>query len=1341
MSAAIPPPRLPDHQIDHPIVHALRRRILILDGSMGAYLQGFGLGEADFRGARFADHPSPLKGNTDLLNLTRPDLVETVHTAYFDAGADIVETNTFTATSISQADYGMSHLAYEINFHGARIARRAADAAMARDPGRPRWVAGALGPTNKTASISPDVSDASFRAVTFDELAAAYREEARGLVDGGVDLLLVETIFDTLNGKAALFAIEDLFDEIGRRLPLMISMTVVDRSGRNLSGQTVEAFWVAMAHARPLSVGINCSLGADDMRPYVETFAAVADCFTSCYPNAGLPNAFGGYDDTPEHMAEMLGDFARQGWLNIVGSCCGSTPAHTAAIAAAARDLPPRAWSPPPPKLRVSGLEPYVVGPETNFTMVGERTNITGSPRFANLIKAGDLEGAVAVARQQVDSGANLIDVNMDEGLIDSEAMMTRFLNLLATEPDVARVAFVVDSSKWSVIEAGLKCVQGKPVVNSISLKDGEAEFKRRARLLRRYGAAVIVMAFDESGQADSLERKVAICTRAYRILVDEVGFEPADIVFDPNVLTVATGIEEHADYGRAFIEAVREIKRTLPHAKTIGGISNVSFSFRGNNTVREAMHAAFLYHAIRAGLDLGIVNAGMIEVYQEIDPVLRERVEDVLLNRRPDATERLIELAEAVKGQTKDAAREEAEWRGGTVEARLQHALVKGIVDHIDEDAEEARRKYGSPLAVIEGPLMDGMNVVGDLFGAGKMFLPQVVKSARVMKKAVAYLTPFLEAEKAAAGGARAKGRILMATVKGDVHDIGKNIVGVVLGCNNYEVVDLGVMVPAETILEQARAHRADIIGLSGLITPSLDEMVHVAHELEREGFTTPLLIGGATTSRTHTAVKIAPEYASPAVHVLDASRAVTVVSRLLDPIQAEELMAETERDYEALRARHAARRTEKPLLPIAAARANRVPVDWSTVPVDRPAFLGVRAMRDFPLAEIAAFIDWTPFFSAWELRGAYPGILDDPLVGPRARELLADARELLDRIVAEKRLTANAVYGFFPANAVGDDVVVWADESRAAVVATFHTLRQQAPKAKGQPNHALADFVRPVDSARLADFVRLADSAIPADSARPPDSPQPWESVGPGDWAGAPTNGRDNGRPNAGSAGPVDYIGAFAVTTGIGMEALVAEFEAQHDDYSAILAKALGDRLAEAFAELLHQRVRAEWGYGRDERLALADLIHERYRGIRPAPGYPAQPDHTEKRTLWRLLDVEANAGIRLTESCAMWPASSVSGLYIAHPEARYFAVGTLGRDQVADYAARKGMPLAEVERWLGPNLGYERLSEKAAPTRGALTQLLRQSLSRSGAAQVRACRRRCLGRGLTAAAATDS
>ncbi len=1235
----------------HPIEDALAERILVLDGAMGSMVQQYQLQEADYRGALLADHHRPVQGNAELLCLSRPEIVQEIHQAYLDAGADIIETNTFTATAIAQADYDTQHLVREINVAAARLARAAVDATMARD-GRPRWVAGALGPTNKTASLSPDVNDPGFRAISFQELAAAYAEQARALIDGGVDLLLAETAFDTLNLKAAIFGMEEAFAATGRRLPIMLSTTITDKSGRTLSGQTLEACWNSIRHARPLSVGINCALGADDMGPYLDELSRIADCFTSCYPNAGLPNAFGGYDDTPEHMARVLGGFAREGWLNVVGGCCGTTPAHIAAIAAAVRDLPVRRPAAPPSRLRLSGLEPYAVGTETGFSMVGERTNITGSPRFARAIREGDLDAALKIARQQVEAGANIIDVNMDEGLIDSEAMMVRFLNLLAAEPDISRVPFMVDSSRWTVLEAGLRCVQGKPVVNSISLKDGEAAFLERAELCRRYGAAVVVMAFDEAGQADSLERKTAVCRRAYDLLVGRLGFPAEDIIFDPNVLTVATGIEEHAEYGRAFIEAVRWIKAELPGCRTSGGISNVSFSFRGNNGVREAMHAAFLYHAISAGLDLGIVNAGMLEVYQEIEPQLLVLIEDVLFNRRPDATERLVTHAEALRAATPEsaaAAKVEAEWRQAPVAARLEHALIKGIVDHIEEDIAEALALLGRPLAVIEGPLMAGMSTVGDLFGAGQMFLPQVVKSARVMKRAVAWLTPHLEAESAAiaaAGGPAAarRPRILMATVKGDVHDIGKNIVGVVLGCNNYEVIDLGVMVPAEEILAQSRAQEVDIIGLSGLITPSLDEMVHVARALQREGFQQPLMIGGATTSRAHTALKIDPAYTAPVVHVLDASRAVTVASRLLDPAERPRLMAETATDFDALRLRHQGRAEARPLLSLAEARSRAPRPDWSGVASAQPDFIGIREWRDIPLAEIVPYIDWTPFFSAWELRGAYPRLLDDPLVGPRARELLADGRRLLDEIVAGGQLQARAVYGIFPAAGRQDDILVFEDAARSRQLATLHTLRQQENRPAGSCL-ALADYVAPLDA-----------------------------------------------------AGPADHLGAFAVTTGMGLDAICARFEAEHDDYHSILAKALADRLAEALAERLHQKVRAYFGYGRGEALSVEDLIKERYRGIRPAPGYPAQPDHTEKATLWRLLEVEERIGMRLTESYAMWPASSVSGIYLCHPEARYFAVGRLGADQVADYAARKGWTLAEAERWLAPNLGYEAEREPA-------------------------------------------
>jgi len=1264
----------------HPLAQLLAERVLILDGAMGTLIQARALGEDDYRGALLADHPQPVQGNADLLCLTRPDIVRACHDAYLAAGADIIETNTFTATSVSQADYGTGHLAYDINRAAARIAREAAEAATLADPRRPRFVAGSLGPTNKTASLSPDVSDPGYRAIMFRELADAYAEQARGLLDGGADVLLLETAFDTLNLKAAVFGILELFDARGARVPLMLSLTIVDMSGRTLSGQTLEAAWTSVAHARPLSVGLNCALGAEHMRPYVETLSAIADRYTSCYPNAGLPNAFGGFDDTPAYMAEILGDFTAQGWLNIVGGCCGTTPEHIAAIAEACRDQAPRRVPVVAPALRVSGLEPYTVDDASGFAMVGERTNVTGSPQFAARVRAGDLEGGLAIARQQVERGANLIDINMDEGLIDSVAMMRRFLFLLGSEPDIARVPFILDSSRWDVLEAGLQCVQGKPIVNSVSLKDGEAEFRRRAELARRYGAAVIVMAFDEEGQADTTERKVAICERAYCILVDDVGFEPSDILFDPNVLTVATGIEEHALYGLSFIEAVRQIEQKLPGVHTIGGISNVSFSFRGNGPVREAMHSAFLYHAIRAGLDLGIVNAGMLQVYDDIPPDLLERVEDVLLARRPDATDRLVAFADTVKDQAPAAAREAAAWRSAPVAERLKHALIHGVADHIDGDTAEALSALGRPLAVIEGPLMDGMNAVGDLFGAGKMFLPQVVKSARVMKKAVAYLTPFLEAEKAAQaerdvlaaadasapatttddGGSRSPGAadvplpangyragpigqrngagtIVMATVKGDVHDIGKNIVGVVLGCNGYHVVDLGVMVPAERILAAAREHRADAIGLSGLITPSLDEMVHVAAEMTRQGFDLPLLIGGATTSRMHTAVKIAPRYVGPTVHVIDASRAVGVVGRLLDAEGRAELSGTTAVEYARLRERFARQHEGDRLIPLAEARERALATDWQAIDIARPAFIGTRVVERYPLAELAELIDWTPFFSVWELRGAYPRILDDPRVGARAREVFDDAQRLLGRIIADELLEARGTYGFFPAGADGDDLVLFEGEARATELARLHTLRQQSPRTDDALCLALADFVAPL------------------------------------------------------SAGRPDWLGAFAVTVGHGLDALTAAFHADHDDYGAIMAQALADRLAEAFAERLHQIARADWGYGSGEDLAVEDLIKERYRGIRPAPGYPAQPDHTEKQTLWRLLDAERAADIALTESFAMTPASSVSGFYFAHPEARYFAVGPLGRDQVADYARRKGMALSEAERWLGTNLGY--------------------------------------------------
>jgi 5-methyltetrahydrofolate--homocysteine methyltransferase len=1224
-----------------------RQRILILDGAMGTMIQSCGLSEEDYRGERFADWPSNLKGNNDLLVLTQPGIIEEIHRQFLEAGADIIETNTFNATAISQADYGMEALAYELNVAAAAIARRAVDAMSAETPEKPRFVAGALGPTNRTASISPDVNDPSFRNVSYDQLKDAYKEQATGLLDGGVDLLLIETIFDTLNAKAAFFAVDELFAERGQTVPVMISGTIVDASGRTLSGQTTEAFWIAMQHTRPLSIGLNCALGADEMRPYVETLANVSDALVSLYPNAGLPNEFGEYDHTPEHMAKVLGGFAQDGFLNIVGGCCGTTPDHIRAIAAAVADVPPRVAPELPVRLRLSGLEPLVITAETNFVNIGERTNVAGSAKFKRLIKEEQYEESAAVAAQQIENGAQLIDVNFDDGMIDGEAAMTRFLNLIATEPDIAKVPVVIDSSKWSILEAGLKCVQGKPVVNSISLKEGEADFIEQARLIRRYGAAVIVMAFDEAGQADTLARKVEICSRAYRILTEEVGFPPEDIIFDPNILAIATGMEEHNDYAINFIEAARVIKATLPHAKISGGVSNLSFSFRGNNPVREAMHAAFLYHAIQAGMDMGIVNAGQLAIYDDIPTDLREHVEDVIFNRRPDATERMIAFAETVKGSEKKQVQDDA-WRHWPVNKRLEYALVKGNLEHIIEDTEEARLQVSDPLAVIEGPLMDGMNVVGDLFGAGKMFLPQVVKSARVMKKAVAYLQPFIEESRQ--GVAEKAGKIVLATVKGDVHDIGKNIVGVVLACNNYEIIDMGVMVPTEKILATAKAEGADIIGLSGLITPSLDEMVHVAKEMTRQGFTQPLLIGGATTSRIHTAVKIAPAYSGPTVHVLDASRAVNVAESLLNPNSYATFTAKIADEYEELRSHHANRR-RKPLLSLEEARARRLAIDWQATPIPAPRFTGTHVYEAIPIAEIAQYIDWTPFFHAWELRGRYPEILNDPVKGEEARKLFADAQAMLRQLVAEEPvvtpnghnapagLTANAVIGLFPANSVGDDIEIFSDETRETVLTRFHTLRQQVDNGAGRTNLALADFVAPRAS------------------------------------------------------GVADYMGAFAVTAGIGAEEIAAVFAEQHDDYHAIMIKALADRLAEALAELMHAKVRRElWGYAADETLDNEGLVREQYQGIRPAPGYPACPDHTEKRTLFDLLHVPETTGVTLTENCAMAPAASVSGFYFARPEARYFTVGKLAPDQIADYAERKGFSVEETERWLAPNLGYE-------------------------------------------------
>jgi 5-methyltetrahydrofolate--homocysteine methyltransferase len=1210
--------------------HLIEERIVFFDGAMGTMIQGAGLEEADFRGDRFRDHPGSLQGNNDLLVLTRPDVIRGIHEEYLDAGADIIETNTFNANAFSQADYDLQEVVYDLNLAAARLAKEA----TASRADRPCFVAGAIGPLSKTLSLSPDVDDPGFRALTFDEAREAYAEQVRGLIDGGSDLLLVETIFDTLNAKAALCAIDDVFVEKGVRLPIVISVTIVDKSGRTLSGQTVEAFYISIEHAQPLAVGINCSLGAQEMRPFLQELAGIADCYVHSYPNAGLPNAFGGYDQTPQEMAKLLREFAVDGMINIIGGCCGTTPDHIRAIVAAVGDVPPR----PKPERQVhyprfSGLEPLVIRPETNFIMVGERTNVTGSAKFRKLITEGDYPEAVTVALQQVRNGANIIDINMDEGMLDSEQAMTRFLNLIGAEPEITRVPIMIDSSKWSVIEAGLKCVQGKALVNSISLKEGEAEFLDKARHVRRYGAGAVVMAFDEDGQADSIERKVEICARAYRLLMEDAGFAPTDIVFDPNVFAVATGIEEHNEYAINFIEATRQIKERCPGALVSGGVSNLSFSFRGNNRVREAMHSAFLYQAIGAGMDMGIVNAGQLEVYEEIPKDLLEHVEDVIFNRRADATERLVTLAETVKGKGK-RQKHDLTWREAPVEQRISHALVNGVVDFVIEDTEEARLKYARPIDVIEGPLMNGMAVVGDLFGAGKMFLPQVVKSARVMKKAVAHLQPFMEDDKAE-GSVQAK--VLLATVKGDVHDIGKNIVGVVLGCNNYGVVDLGVMVPADKILDAAVAEGCDIVGLSGLITPSLDEMVHVASEMQRRGMDLPLLIGGATTSRAHTAVKIAPAYDSSTVHVLDASRVVNVVSDLLHPERRVELDSKNRSEQEKSR-KLFEHRQNRELISLDIARENGAQIEWRSEDVPTPAFEGPRIIDDVSLEQIARYIDWTFFFSAWELKGKFPKILEHERHGAAARELYDHGRALLDRIISEKLLTPRGVYGFWPANQDGDDIVVWGDEARSREQLRFHMLRQQAPKPNEQPYFCLSDFVAPA------------------------------------------------------STGLRDHIGAFAVTTGIGAEELSRSFERDHDDYNSIMVKSLADRLAEAFAELMHERARREWGYEPEEGFSSEELIAEKYHGIRPAFGYPACPDHTEKKALWELLGAE-DIGISLTEHFAMNPAASVSGIYLGHPKSRYFAVGPIDRDQVEDYARRKNMSVAEIERWLQPNLGYQR------------------------------------------------
>ncbi|PPE75214.1 methionine synthase [Solimonas fluminis] len=1246
------------------LLDLLGRRILILDGAMGTMIQRHKLEEAHYRGERFRDWHRDVKGNNDLLVLTQPEIILGIHRQYLAAGADIIETNTFNSTTVALHDYGMEALAYELNLEAAKLARRAADEHST--PDKPRFVAGAIGPTNRTASISPDVNDPGYRNISYAELVTAYLEQARGLVDGGSDILLIETIFDTLNAKAAIFACETLFEERGERWPVILSGTITDASGRTLSGQTTEAFWNAIRHAKPLAVGLNCALGGKDMRPYIAELSRLADCHVSCYPNAGLPNAFGEYDEKPEDTAGIVGEFASAGLVNIVGGCCGTTPDHIGAIARAVAGIQPREPSKPPVECRLSGLEPFNIGSSTLFVNVGERTNVTGSAKFRDLIKAGDYGTAVAIARQQVEAGAQVIDVNMDEGMLDGKAAMVRFLNLIASEPDIARVPIMIDSSKWEIIEAGLQCVQGKPIVNSISMKEGEDKFIEQARLCRKYGAAAVVMAFDEEGQADTLERRKAICARAYKVLVERVGFPPEDIIFDPNIFAVATGIEAHNLYGLDFIHAVTWIKQNLPHAKVSGGVSNVSFSFRGNNHVREAIHSVFLFHAIKEGMDMGIVNAGALMVYDQLDPELRERIEDVVLFRRDDATERLIEIAARFKGEKLESKAEDLAWRELTARERIKYALVKGLDQYVEADTEELRAALAAegkrPIEVIEGPLMDGMNVVGDLFGAGKMFLPQVVKSARVMKKAVAYLIPYIEAEKKPGEASRSNGKIIMATVKGDVHDIGKNIVGVVLQCNNYEVVDLGVMVPAQKILDAAKAEKADIIGLSGLITPSLDEMVNLGREMERQGFDIPLLIGGATTSRAHTAVKIDPSYHGPVVWVKDASRSVPVAAALLSVEQKPKLLAEVKKEYDQIRERHAAKDRQEKFLTLEKARANRTPVEWSGYRPPRPRLLlqqakdvcegpacdhhhehatqFVKVFKDYPLAELREYIDWQPFFIAWEMKGKFPELLNNPATSEAARKLFADAQAMLDRIIDEKWLRASGVIGLFPASQVnGDDVEVYSDESRTTVAATLFNLRQQGEHREGVPNRSLADYVAPKET------------------------------------------------------GLHDYVGGFAVTAGIGCAERVAAFKKANDDYSAIMLESLADRLAEAFAERLHQRVRKEfWGYVPDEHLDNQSLIQEKYAGIRPAPGYPACPEHSEKGTLWKLLDVEKNCGIQLTESYAMWPGAAVSGWYYSHPAAQYFVLGRINRDQVADYARRKGWTLAEAEKWLAPNLGYE-------------------------------------------------
>jgi 5-methyltetrahydrofolate--homocysteine methyltransferase len=1216
----------------------LQQRILILDGAMGTMVQRHKLTEEDYRGKRFADWPQDLKGNNDLLVLTRPDVIKSIHSEYLEAGADIIETNTFGANAATLGSYGMADLCYELNVAGARLAREACDA-HATDQ-KPRFVAGVLGPTDKTCTISPDVNDPAARNITFDDLVKDYSEATRGLIDGGADLILIETIFDTLNAKAAIFAVKSLFEERGIELPIMISGTITDQSGRTLTGQVTEAFYNSLAHAEPISIGLNCALGAEELRQYVEELSRVANCYVSAHPNAGLPNPLAptGYDDTPENMAGHIKEWAESGFLNIVGGCCGTSPDFIKAIAEAVKDIAPRQLPQIPRECRLSGLEPFNIGKGSLFVNVGERANVTGSAKFKRLILEGEFDEALDICREQVENGAQVIDINMDEAMLDGKAAMRHYLNLIASEPDIAKVPVMVDSSKWEIIETGLKCIQGKGIVNSISLKEGKEQFVEHATLIRKYGAATVVMAFDENGQADTFERKTEICKRSYDILVNELNFPPEDIIFDPNIFAVATGIEEHNNYAVDFIEATRWIKQNLPDAKISGGVSNVSFSFRGNNPVREAIHAVFLYHAIKAGMDMGIVNAAQLAVYDDLPEELRERVEDVILNRRDDATDRLLDIADKYKGEAAQAKKEDLEWRSWPVAKRIEHAMVKGIDTYVVEDTEEARLTFERPIQVIEGPLMDGMNVVGDLFGAGKMFLPQVVKSARVMKKAVAHLIPFIEAEKAE-GASESNGKILMATVKGDVHDIGKNIVGVVLQCNNFEVIDIGVMVPTATILEEAQKHNVDVIGLSGLITPSLEEMTHIAKEMQRLGMRVPVMIGGATTSKAHTAVKIDTNYDQPVVWVKDASRAVGVAQSLISSELRSKFVAELNKDYDRVRDNFATRQSGIKWLGIDAARVNKIQIDWSGYQPVTPAFLGTKVFDDYPLAELVDYIDWTPFFHSWEMKGSYPKILDDAEKGAEAQKLFTDAQAMLKQIVEEKWLTAKAVIGLYPANSIGDDVEVYSDESRHGLLTTFHNLRQQQEKPAGKPNRCLSDFVAPKES------------------------------------------------------GAKDYIGAFAVTAGIGIDKRVAEFEKNHDDYHAIMLKALADRLAEAFAERMHERVRKEfWGYAINESLNNNQLIKEEYKGIRPAAGYPACPDHTEKDLIWELMDVEENTGIWLTEAKAMVPTAAVSGLYYGHPESNYFAVGRINRDQVEDYARRKGLSVTETEKWLAPNLGYD-------------------------------------------------